>query len=233
MGNGKPIFYDEERRRWRRTRRVMEIAGALFAFVLSFSSSIFFAIPISAPRCFPTAIRFATPFARPSPQKSRPFATAATSASQASASSPIIMTRCAPHSTRMAIPADSPHCKPTTKNSTCSFPKASWPSRPMARLDVDLDPKIGNWMRATRRRAAHHAAARKIPTAPSGTSMKWPRLLAQSRRAPQTDRRARAVRSHPAFHRRRPRLRASAGQEPGRFPQICPGTRRRVCTRRI
>ena len=34
MGNGKPIFYDEERRRWRRTRRVMEIAGALFAFVL-------------------------------------------------------------------------------------------------------------------------------------------------------------------------------------------------------
>ena len=34
MADGKPIFYDEERRRWRRTRRVLEISGALFAFVV-------------------------------------------------------------------------------------------------------------------------------------------------------------------------------------------------------
>jgi len=34
MADGKPIFYDEERRRWRRTRRVLEITGALFAFVV-------------------------------------------------------------------------------------------------------------------------------------------------------------------------------------------------------
>ncbi|HEY4741558.1 MAG TPA: glycosyltransferase [Candidatus Acidoferrales bacterium] len=33
MADGKPIFYDEERRRWKRTRRVLEISGALFAFV--------------------------------------------------------------------------------------------------------------------------------------------------------------------------------------------------------
>ncbi len=26
----KPIFYDEQRRRWRRTSRVLEICGALF-----------------------------------------------------------------------------------------------------------------------------------------------------------------------------------------------------------
>jgi peptidoglycan-N-acetylglucosamine deacetylase len=34
MADGKPIFYDEERRRWRRTRRVLEISGALFALVV-------------------------------------------------------------------------------------------------------------------------------------------------------------------------------------------------------
>jgi peptidoglycan-N-acetylglucosamine deacetylase len=33
MADGKPIFYDEERRRWKRTRRVLEISGALFAFI--------------------------------------------------------------------------------------------------------------------------------------------------------------------------------------------------------
>ncbi|HVB57284.1 MAG TPA: glycosyltransferase [Candidatus Acidoferrales bacterium] len=34
MPERKPIFYDEERRRWRRTRRVLEITGALFTLVL-------------------------------------------------------------------------------------------------------------------------------------------------------------------------------------------------------
>src|ERR1039458_9273969 len=30
----KPIFYDEQRRRWRRTSRVLEICGALFTFLV-------------------------------------------------------------------------------------------------------------------------------------------------------------------------------------------------------
>src|SRR5271155_4135385 len=34
MSEGKPIFYDEERRRWRRTRLAFEIAGGLFTLVL-------------------------------------------------------------------------------------------------------------------------------------------------------------------------------------------------------
>ena len=34
MDQRKPIFYDEDRTRWRRTRRVLEIAGALFTIVL-------------------------------------------------------------------------------------------------------------------------------------------------------------------------------------------------------
>ena len=34
MDKGKPIFYDEMRRRWRRTRRTLEITGALFTLVL-------------------------------------------------------------------------------------------------------------------------------------------------------------------------------------------------------
>jgi peptidoglycan-N-acetylglucosamine deacetylase len=34
MAERKPIFYDEERRRWRRTRLVLELTGALFTVVL-------------------------------------------------------------------------------------------------------------------------------------------------------------------------------------------------------
>src|SRR6516165_1408591 len=34
MAEGKPIFYDEQRRRWRRTRLALEIAGSLFTLVL-------------------------------------------------------------------------------------------------------------------------------------------------------------------------------------------------------
>jgi len=30
----KPIFYDEQRRRWRRTSRVLEICGAIFTLLL-------------------------------------------------------------------------------------------------------------------------------------------------------------------------------------------------------
>jgi peptidoglycan-N-acetylglucosamine deacetylase len=34
MPEGKPIFYDQEQRRWRRTRLVLEVGGALFTLVL-------------------------------------------------------------------------------------------------------------------------------------------------------------------------------------------------------
>ncbi len=34
MAEGKPIFYDEQHRRWRRTRLVLEIAGSFFTIVL-------------------------------------------------------------------------------------------------------------------------------------------------------------------------------------------------------
>jgi cellulose synthase/poly-beta-1,6-N-acetylglucosamine synthase-like glycosyltransferase/peptidoglycan/xylan/chitin deacetylase (PgdA/CDA1 family)/spore germination protein YaaH len=34
MAEGKPIFYDEQRRRWRRTRLALEIAGGFFTLVL-------------------------------------------------------------------------------------------------------------------------------------------------------------------------------------------------------
>jgi hypothetical protein len=34
MDERKPIFYDEDRSRWRNTRRALEVAGALFTIVL-------------------------------------------------------------------------------------------------------------------------------------------------------------------------------------------------------
>src|ERR1700690_2560631 len=36
MKERRPIFYDEERVRWRRTRRVMEISGALLTLLLAY-----------------------------------------------------------------------------------------------------------------------------------------------------------------------------------------------------
>src|ERR1700761_6960749 len=34
MADRKPIFYDEEKRRWRRTRLALEIAGGVFTLIL-------------------------------------------------------------------------------------------------------------------------------------------------------------------------------------------------------
>ncbi len=42
----KPIFYDEQRRRWRRTSRVLEICGALFTFLMV----VFFISVLVSPR---------------------------------------------------------------------------------------------------------------------------------------------------------------------------------------
>src|ERR1700733_14227614 len=42
----KPIFYDEQRRRWRRTSRVLEICGAFFTFLVI----IFFISVLVSPR---------------------------------------------------------------------------------------------------------------------------------------------------------------------------------------
>jgi peptidoglycan-N-acetylglucosamine deacetylase len=48
----KPIFYDQQRRRWRRTRRVLEISGALFTLVL-----IIFLIDVSRNPELPDILR--------------------------------------------------------------------------------------------------------------------------------------------------------------------------------
>src|ERR1700686_3841474 len=36
MKERRPIFYDEERVRWRRTRRVLEVSGALLTLLLAY-----------------------------------------------------------------------------------------------------------------------------------------------------------------------------------------------------
>ncbi len=48
MSERKPVFYDEEQRRWRRTRRVLKLAGVLFAVVL-----VTFFITIASAWIFP------------------------------------------------------------------------------------------------------------------------------------------------------------------------------------
>ncbi|HEV2204947.1 MAG TPA: glycosyltransferase [Candidatus Acidoferrales bacterium] len=52
MPERKPIFYDQERRRWRRTRRVLEISGAFFTIVL-----IIFLIDVSRNPALPDILR--------------------------------------------------------------------------------------------------------------------------------------------------------------------------------
>ncbi len=124
MGNGKPIFYDEERRRWRRTRRVMEIAGALFAFVLIVFIIDIFRNPDLGASLLPDRHPIRHAIRQAKPAKVTPVRQGRNKRVAASASSPTIMTRCALHFTRTAIPPDSLRCRLTTKKSTCSFPKA-------------------------------------------------------------------------------------------------------------
>jgi len=54
MKERKPIFYDAEKVRWRRTRRILEISGGLLTLLL-----IYFFLTIAGawncrPRCCPT-----------------------------------------------------------------------------------------------------------------------------------------------------------------------------------
>src|SRR5208282_1603158 len=111
MGNGKPIFYDEERRRWRRTRRVMEIAGALFAFVLVVFIVDIFRNPDLGASLLPDRHPIRHAIRQSKPAKVRRCGKAAKNASPAWANSPSIMTRCAPHFTRMGIPPDLLRCR--------------------------------------------------------------------------------------------------------------------------
>src|SRR5689334_23542448 len=52
MAERKPIFYDEERRRWRRTRLALEIAGGVFTLIL-----IVFLIDVSRKPDLPELLR--------------------------------------------------------------------------------------------------------------------------------------------------------------------------------
>src|SRR5580698_4649202 len=52
MSDSKPIFYDEEKRRWRRTRLALEIAGGVFTLIL-----IVFLLNVSRKPDLPSILR--------------------------------------------------------------------------------------------------------------------------------------------------------------------------------
>ena len=74
MKERKPIFYDEQQRRWRRMRRVMEVAGVMLALLLlNFAASIF--IKADLPELVLTETRpgvhAATPRRKPKPTREK------------------------------------------------------------------------------------------------------------------------------------------------------------------
>ena len=149
MGNGKPIFYDEERRRWRRTRRVMEFAGALFAFVLIVFIIDIFRNPDLGASLLPDrhpirhAIRQAKP-AKITPVRQGRHKRVAGLGKQPDHYDPL---RAAFYGN--GDPAGFASLQAHYKELDLLIPEGLMAISPDGRLDVDLDPKIGNWMRAT------------------------------------------------------------------------------------
>jgi peptidoglycan-N-acetylglucosamine deacetylase len=149
MGNGKPIFYDEERRRWRRTRRAMEIAGALFAFVLVVFIVDIFRNPDLGASLLPDrhpirhAIRQSKP-AKVAPVRQGRKKRVAGLGKQPDHYDPL---RAAFYAN--GDPSGFASLQAHYKELDLLIPEGLMSISPDGRLDVDLDAKILNWMRTT------------------------------------------------------------------------------------
>ena len=147
MVERKPIFYDQERRRWRRTRRVLEIVGGLFTLVL-----VVFIVNVFRKPELPDILSAATHWsvhAIPTKRNPRWSARAANVKSPRSANSPKITIRCAPLFTSATIRPAWPRCSSTITTSICSFPKPCTPFLVDGRLDIEQDPKLVSWMQTS------------------------------------------------------------------------------------
>ena len=149
MGNGKPIFYDEERRRWRRTRRVMEIAGALFAFVLVVFIVDIFRNPDLGASLLPDRHPIRHAIRQSKPAKATPVRLGRKKRVAALGKQPDHYDPLRAAFYANGDPTGFASLQAHYKEIDLLIPEGLMSVSPDGRLDIDLDPKILNWMRTT------------------------------------------------------------------------------------
>ncbi len=146
MPERKPIFYDQERRRWRRTRRVLEITGGLFTLVL-----VVFLVNVFRKPELPDILQAATHWGLHAvPTKSKP-KTAPRGRKRKVAALGKIPQNYDPLRAAFYV-GDDPTSFASLKlhyhDIDLLIPEALHASSPDGRLDVDQDPKLTSWIQS-------------------------------------------------------------------------------------
>ena len=144
MPERKPIFYDQERRRWRRTRRVLEITGGLFTLIL-----VIFVVNVFRKPELPDILAVATHWnihALPAKLKSK---TAPRGRKHKVATLGKLPQNYDPLRAAFYV-ADDPTSLASLKlhyhDIDLLIPEALHASSPDGRLDIEQDPKLLSWM---------------------------------------------------------------------------------------
>src|SRR5580704_4959681 len=144
MPERKPIFYDQERRRWRRTRRVLEITGGLFTLIL-----VIFVVNVFRKPELPDILRAATHWnihAVPAKLKSK---TAPRGRKRKVAALGKVPQNYDPVRAAFYV-GDDPTSLASLKlhyhDIDLLIPDALHASSPDGRLDIEQDPKFSSWM---------------------------------------------------------------------------------------
>ena len=146
MPERKPIFYDQERRRWRRTRRVLEITGGLFTLIL-----VVFVVNVFRKPELPDILSAATHWnihAVPAKLKAKP---ATRGRKRKVAALGKVPQNYDPLRAAFYV-ADDPTSLASLKlhyhDIDLLIPEALHASSPDGRLDIEQDPKLLSWMQA-------------------------------------------------------------------------------------
>ena len=147
MPERKPIFYDQERRRWRRTRRVLEITGGLFTLIL-----VIFVVNVFRKPELPDILRAATHWnihAVPAKLKSK---TVPRGRKRKVAALGKLPQNYDPLRAAFYV-ADDPTSLASLKlhyhDIDLLIPEALHASSPDGRLDIEQDPKLLTWMQTS------------------------------------------------------------------------------------
>jgi cellulose synthase/poly-beta-1,6-N-acetylglucosamine synthase-like glycosyltransferase/spore germination protein YaaH/peptidoglycan/xylan/chitin deacetylase (PgdA/CDA1 family) len=146
MPERKPIFYDQERRRWRRTRRVLEITGGFFTLVL-----VIFLVNVFRNPELPDILQAATHWglhAVPSKAKAKP---PLRGRKRKVAALGKVPQNYDPLRAAFYVgddPTSFASLKAHYHDIDLLIPEALHASSPDGRLDVDQDPKLGQWMQS-------------------------------------------------------------------------------------
>ena len=163
MAEGKPIFYDQQRRRWKRTSRVLEISGAIFTFLV-----IIFFVNAVKPADLPELLLPATRYghALPSKRTTKP-ALRPGRRRMVAALGTVPPNSEKPLRVAFYVPWDSnsfASLQQHYKEIDVLVPEALHAVSPDGRLDVEPDPKLSNWLKALEQQAqAQRSSSGEFP----------------------------------------------------------------------